>query len=46
MRMRDSFYNLDEIEKFVMKNYEFDKQKSLTDEYIKINTILPKKVHI
>ena len=38
MRMRDSFYNLDEIEKFVMKNYEFDKPKPLTDEVVIMET--------
>ena len=34
MRVRDSFYNLDEIEKYVIKNFEYDKPKPLTDEII------------
>ena len=41
MRMRDSFYNLDEIEKFVMKNYEYEKPQPLTDEVI----IMETKIH-
>ena len=41
MRVRDSFYNLDEIEKYVIKNFEYDKPKPLTDEIIIFET----KIH-
>ena len=41
MRVRDSFYNLDEIEKYIIKNFEYDKPKPLTDEIIIFET----KIH-